>query len=83
MDRLGAVLVQFDMQRAPGTKLSQNYGITGPTGAQRLARPAAEALIEGPGNVLSDRDPHFPDPRSCDGYHSRVAALAPYGRYGL
>jgi hypothetical protein len=80
------VLVQFDLKPAPGTMLRQNYGIVSPAGAPgagRLARPEAEALIGGPGNVLSDRDPHFPDPRSCAGFHSRVAALAPYGRYGL
>jgi hypothetical protein len=77
------VLVQSDGQASADTVLRQNYGITDPQGAGRLARPEVEATLSGPGNVVSDRNPHFPDTASCDGFQTRVATLAPYGRYGL
>lgn len=79
------VLVRFDLKASPGTVLRQNYGIISPTGEQgagRLMRPVAEAKIGGPGNVVSDQDPHFPDPGSCIGFDTPVSTLSPYGRYG-
>ncbi len=80
------VLVRSDRKTSPRTVLVQNYGITsreGLPGASRLMRPDVEAEIGGHGNLVSDQEPGFPDPRSCDGFHSTVSAFAPYGRYAL
>lgn len=80
------VLIGFDLTRSPGTVVSQNYGLVAPRGrpgAERMMRPAAEALIGGPGNVVGDVHPHFAHAATCRGFRTRLPALSPYGWYGL
>ena len=80
------VLVASDLKRSPHTVLRQNYGVVSPAGeagARRMMRPDTEAAIGGRGNVVSDQEPGFRDPGSCGGFHTKVPAFAPYGRYAL
>ena len=80
------VLVRFDGKRSPHTVLRQNLGVISPEGApgaRRMMRPDTDAAIGGRGNVVSDQEPGFPDPGSCRGFHTKVPAFAPYGRYAL
>jgi hypothetical protein len=80
------VLVRYDLKHSPHTVLHQNYGVLSPDGlpgARRMMRPDTDAAIGGRGNVVSDQDPAFPDPGSCDGFHTKVPPFAPYGRYAL
>ena len=77
---------RFDLKRSPHTVLRQNYGVISPAGeagARRMMRPDTEAAIGGRGNVVSDQEPGFRDPGSCGGFHTKVPAFAPYGRYAL
>jgi hypothetical protein len=69
------VLVRWNNAQGSHNLVRQNFGMQ----ANSFMRPAAKAVIEGPGNVLHSAFT-FANKSTCNGFRTHAAPALPYGR---